>query len=247
MAEQNGHMETPNEKAWFDGMNAKHPELNGDREALFAQSKKGYDEQHEELKGARAYISKSQAEAAELNGILESNEDLNKMFIEIFQRGKDGHPQLALRHMKPILRKYINGEITDEEYLREEEEAKLAAAEKDKKLAMQQAAFEAECKERGWDPEETIARMQSILNGDDVKNEEDARRQVKEMFKMLDFDDAVNAAEVRGRNAKIKEEHRNPSGDGNRNGGSPSSAGEYETNTASAHAEAARRQRDMFK
>ena len=246
MAEKQETMETPNEQAWMDGMNARYPELNGDREALFAQSKKGYDEQHEELKGARDYISKSQAEAAELNGILESNEDLNKMFIEIFQRGKDGHPQLALRHMKPILRKYINGEITDEEYLREEEEAKLAAAEKDKKLAMQQAAFEAECKERGWDPEETITRMQSILDGEDVKNEEDARRQVKEMFKMLDFDEAVNAAEVRGRNAKIKEEHREPSGDGNRNGGSPSSGAEGNPNTVSAHADAAYKRRKMF-
>ena len=43
----------------------------------------------------------------------------------------------------------------------------------------------------------------------EVNTEEEAERQVENMFRVLDFDPAVEAAEIRGKNATIEEQRRN--------------------------------------
>jgi hypothetical protein len=194
-------VETPYETAWMAGMEEAYPDLKGDREALFKASKEGYDKQ-------RSFVKKAQAEAQVLDEILSSDPELNEMFTDIFKSGKDGHPILAaLRHLKPLAQKYINGEITDEEFLAEKKRLEEQDAVAQKKREMQEAAFVKECEERGWDVEETLIKLDGILNGS-CENEDQCREQVRQMFKIIDFDDAVSAAEVRGKNATIKEEKR---------------------------------------
>lgn len=227
----------PNEVAWFAGMEEKYPDLKGDREALFKASKEGYDSEHE-------YAKKSRAESEELNAILESDPDLNATFTEIFSRGKDGHPFLAvLRHAKPLVKKYLNGEIDDEEFIAEMKREEESNAALKRKQEMQEAAFAKECEARGWDVADTLTKLDEILNSP-CETEEQCREQVNNMFKIIEFDDAVSAAEVRGKNATINEEKRKPQGGQMGNNGAPAPAN---TGRQSLMAQAAEREAKMKK
>lgn len=229
---------TPYEDAWFAGMEEAYPNLKGDREALYKASKEGYDSQH-------AYVKKSQEEGERLNSILASNPDLNEMFNEIFERGESGHPELALLHMKPLLKQYVNGELSTDEYLAEKQRLQEEDAAFQRKQEMREAAFVAECEERGWDVEETLTKVDAVLNNP-CETEEQCRDQVRNIFKIIEFDDAVSAAEVRGKNAKIEEQKRkNPAPQMGNNGASaPASAGKQ--SLMSSAAERARKMKDMF-
>ena len=230
---------TPYEDAWFAGMEETYPDLKGDREALFKASKEGYDKQH-------AYVKKSQAEAAVLDEILSSDPNLNDMFNGIFEAGKDGHPELVvLDHMKPLWEDYMNGKLTSEEFIAKKQRLQEEDAAFQKKQEMREAAFVAECEERGWDVEETLAKVDAILNSP-CENEEQCRDQVRNIFKIIEFDDAVSAAEVRGKNAKIEEQKRkNPAPQMGNNGASaPASAGKQ--SLMSSAADQARKMKDMY-
>lgn len=228
----------PNEAEWFAGMEEAYPDLKGDREALFKASKEGYDKQH-------AYYKKARAEQEQLDAILESDPDLNAMFTEIFERGKGGHPILAvLRHARPLVKQYLNGEIDDEEFIalmKREEESNAALK---RKQEMQQAAFVKECEERGWDVEETLTKLNEVMNGP-CETEEQCREQVRNIFKILDFDPAVAAAEVRGKNATITEEKRKNSGGQMGNNGASAPASRTKSLMAAA-ADQAQRAKNMF-
>lgn len=227
----------PNEAAWFAGMEEAYPDLKGDREALFKASKEGYDKQH-------AYVKKSQAESEMLNEILASDPSLNSMFTEIFERGKNGHPILAvLRHAKPLAKKYLNGEIDDEEFLAQMKLEEESDAALQKKRDMQESAFAKECEARGWNVEETLTKLDEILNNP-CETEEQCREQVNNLFKIIEFDDAVSAAEVRGKNATINEEKRKPQGGQMGNNGAPAPAN---TGRQSLMAQAAEREAKMKK
>lgn len=227
----------PNEAEWFAGMEEAYPDLKGDREALFKASKEGYDKQH-------AYNKKSMAEAEQLNAILESDPDLNAMFTEIFERGKDGHPELALLHMKPLMKKYVNGDISSDEFLAEKQRLEAEDAALQKKQEMQQTAFVKECEERGWDVEETLTKLNEVMNGP-CETEEQCREQVRNIFKILDFDPAVAAAEVRGKNATITEEKRKNSGGQMGNNGASAPATTRRKSLMTESAERAARMRDL--
>lgn len=227
----------PNEAAWFAGMEEAYPDLKGDREALFKASKEGYDKEH-------AYAKKSRAEGEELNAILDSDPDLNAMFTEIFSRGNGGHPILAvLRHAKPLVKRYLNGEIDDEELIAEMKREEESNAALKRKQEMQEAAFAKECEARGWNVEETLTKLDEILNNP-CETEEQCREQVNNLFKIIEFDDAVSAAEVRGKNATITEEKRKPQGGQMGNNGAPAPAN---TGKQSLMAQAAEREAKMKK
>ena len=230
-------VENPNEQEWFAGMEEAYPDLKGDREALFKASKEGYDKQH-------AYYKKAVAEQEQLNAILESDPDLNAMFTEIFERGKDGNPGLALHHMRPLMKKYVNGEITSEEYLAEQKRMQEEDAALQKKQAMQQAAFVKECEERGWDVEETLTKLNEVMNGP-CETEEQCREQVRNIFKILDYDPAVAAAEVRGKNSKITEEKRKNSGGQMGNNGASAPVSVNRKSLMAESADRAARMRDL--
>lgn len=231
-------VENPNEQEWFASMEEAYPDLKGDREALFKASKEGYDKQH-------AYYKKAVAEQEQLNAILESDPDLNAMFTEIFERGKGGHPILAvLRHARPLVKQYLNGEIDDDEFLalvKREEESNAALK---RKQEMQQAAFVKECEERGWDVEETLTKLNEVMNGP-CETEEQCREQVRNIFKILDYDPAVAAAEVRGKNSKITEEKRKNSGGQMGNNGASAPVAVNRKSLMAESADRAARMRDL--
>ena len=207
---------TPNEDLFMENLGKKYPDAAGNREAIFGEAMKGYDHDHE-------YYKKSKAEATRLSEILSQDEDLNNFFVEIFQRGPQGHPELALAHIKPLMQQYINGDITSDEYIAEVDRMKAEDAKREQFQAIAKEAWNEECKERGWDPEETLKKLEALINHE-CDTKEECRQQVKNMLRILEYDDAVAAAETRGRNAQIKEQQRNhPSGQGSlpRNGGTP--------------------------
>lgn len=227
---------TPVEDEFMANLQKKYPDLNGDREALLRKAMESYDHDHE-------YWKTASAEANRLNEYLKSNEDLNNFFCEIFNRRTD-HPELAFMHLKPIYHRFMNGELTSEEFIAEQQRMRdeLEAAKNLEKI--QEEAFAAECEARGWDAKETITKLEKIINKDCTTPEE-CRQQVKMMFRILEWDDALAAAETRGRNAKIKEGRRNhPSGeDLPRNGGTPAGGTEPKKSLLgqAADAEAKRR------
>lgn len=189
---------SPNEDLFMGNMGKKYPDKS--REEIFGLAMSDYDADHE-------YVKRSQAEAQDLSDILASNDDLNNMFSEIFSRGKDGHPELALVHLKPLMKKYISGELSSDEYLAAVQAEEESAAAKTKLGQMQEEAFQEECEARGWDVEETLQKLADIFQKE-CKTKEDCRAQVQEYFKILDYDPAVEAAEVRGRNTRIAREQR---------------------------------------
>lgn len=201
-----GQSQTSMEEQWMRGMEEKYPDLKGNREALFETSKRTYDEQHAELKKANAFMERSAKEANDMDRILQSDPDLSTVFLSIFEKGT--RPVIAfIKGMRPLLKQYAEGKLTDEEIeeaLKEEEAQKLAAS---KRGQMQFDALEAECAERGWDVKETLDKFEEVFNKE-CSTPEECREQVKQFFKILDYDEAVSAAETRGRNSKITEERR---------------------------------------
>ena len=191
--------ETPNRDKLLGGLRGKYGDLSD--EELYGKAMEGYDSDHQ-------YRKKSSAEAESLNALLQSDENLNDFFVDLFTFGKEGKPWKAMARIKPLMQQYINGEITDEEY--EAEAKRIADADaKTKRVAeMAKAAFDAECQERGWDPAETMEKLNALINHD-CETEEECREQVKNMFRILDYEPAVAAAEVRGKNENIAEQRRN--------------------------------------
>ena len=236
--ESNGVQMGPNEQAWFDGMSNHRPDLNGDREALFEAAKKGYDDQHE-------FLKRYQRESDELAETLSGNDDLRELFCEIFERGKDGHPELALLHVQPMLKKLLSGEATTEEYLKEKERIAKEAEDAKARKKMQEDAFEAVCAEEGIDPDETAKAMKEALNNP-CETEEQCKDQVRMFLKMLNYDAAVEAARVEGRNAKIKEQRRQNLGKRNPSQSAAAPAAPANTkSTLSSIADRAERMRNM--
>jgi len=191
---------TPNRDKMLSGLRGKYGEELSEEE-LYGKAMEGYDADHE-------YTKKSKAEAAKLNALLESDENLNDFFCEMFERGVDGHPELALAHIKPLMQQYINGEITSNEYTAEVERMKEADAKLQRIQDMAKEAFAEECQERGWDVTETMERLNALINHD-CETKEECREQVKNMFRILDFEPAIAAARIGGRNENIAEQRRN--------------------------------------
>lgn len=192
--------ETPNRDKWTAGLRGKYgDELSEDE--LYGKAMEAYDSDHE-------YRKKSSAEAESLNNLLKSDENLNDFFCDLFEFGKEGKPWKAMAHIKPLMQQYINGEITDEEYEAEAKRLAEADANAARVKEMAKKAFADECQERGWDVEETMERLNSLINHD-CETEEECREQVKNMFRILDYEPAVAAAEVRGKNENIAEQRRN--------------------------------------
>lgn len=191
---------TPNRDKMLSGLRGKYGEELSEEE-LYGKAMEGYDADHE-------YTKKSKAEAAKLNALLESDENLNDFFCEMFQRGVDGHPELALAHIKPLMQQYINGEITSDEYTAEVDRMKEADAKLQRIQDMAKEAFAEECQERGWDVTETMEKLNALINHD-CETKEECREQVKNMFRILDYEPAIAAAETKGRNENIAEQRRN--------------------------------------
>lgn len=233
--------ETPNEDLFMENMGKKYPDIAGNREAIFGKSMEAYDGEHE-------YAKKARKQAESIDSILSKNEAINDFFIDLFKFGEEGHPELALPRLKPLYQQFINGELNSEELEAEIKRMQEADAKTQSLKAMAEEAWNEECKERGWDPEETKEKLFALI-GQDCETKEECREQVKNMLRILEYDDAVAAAETRGRNAKIKEQQRNhPAGVETlpRNGGAAAGANAPKRSLLGQAADAAAKRRAEY-
>ena len=210
---------TPNEDLFMENLGKKYPDLAGDREAIFGKAKEDYDKEHE-------YAKKGRKQAEDIKGFFQADENVNNFFVDLWEWGPKGKAWKAFLNLSPLYRQYMNGEIQDEEFEAALRDMEANYAEIERKKEMAAKAFEDVCKERGWDPEETKVKLNDLI-AKEVETEEEAKEQVRQMFRILEFDDAVAAARVGGRNEKIVEQKRNhPAGIDTlpRNGGSSAAA-----------------------
>ncbi len=228
--------QTPNFDKWRTNLRSKYGEDKSDEE-LYGLSMNGYDEEHD---AAKRYS----AEAEELESILSANPDLAGVFAEIFTRGKDGNPAGALRNLPPDLKRYITDEnYGDDEYLadrkKKEEDAASKKAKDEQTQNLREQAFEGVCQEDGIaDPEAALEALQGVFNNP-CETLEQCKEQVRSFLKMVDYDNAVEAAEVRGRNANIAAQRKKSAGssDGQANGASAAGSGKAQNNPLSRMAE----------
>ncbi len=218
--------QTPNYDKWRANLRSKYGDDKSDEE-LYDLSMSGYDAEHD---AAKRYS----AEAMELESILSANPDLAGVFAEIFTRGKDGNPAGALRNLPPDLKRYITDEnYGDEEYLadrkKKEEDAVVKKAKDEQTQALREQAFDEVCKEDGIaDPEAALEALQGVFNNP-CETLEECKEQVRAFLKMVDYDNAVEAAEVRGRNANIAAQRKKRSGSTDGQANSTSAAGSVKT------------------
>lgn len=207
-----------NRDKWLENMRKKYPDIE-DEDALYEASMSGYDKEHE-------YAKKGRKEAAEIKDYFQADENVNNFFVDLMEWGPKGKAWKAFINLRPIWRQYINGELQDAEFEAALRDMEANYTEIERKKKMTAKAFEDVCKERGWDPEETKVKLNDLI-AKEVETEEEAKEQVRQMFRILEFDDAVAAARVGGRNEKIVEQKRNhPAGVDTlpRNGGSSAAA-----------------------
>ena len=239
-----GVSESPNRDTFLSNLRKKHGEDKSEEE-LYGLAMSGYDTEHEANK-------RYNDEANTFAEIINSNPDLAVVFNEIFERGKDGNPELAFLHMKPNFKRLMTDDnygsdeyLAEKERLAKEESDKSAKAEKTQKLREQ--AFDEVCQEDGiQDPEAALDALEGIFNNP-CETLEQCKEQVRSFLKMASYDAAVQAAEVRGRNANIEEQRRSvpkqgaPSGGGTGTGQQPSRKSIY-----SDIADNAKKMRDMY-
>ncbi len=234
--EQTQATQTPNFDKWRTNLRSKYGEDKSDEE-LYDLSMSGYDAEHD---AAKRYS----AEAEELESILSANPDLAGVFAEIFTRGKDGNPAGALRNLPPDLKRYITDEnYGDEEYLadrkKKEEEATAKKAKDEQTQSLREQAFEEVCNEEGVaDPESALQALQAVFDNP-CETLEQCKEQVRSFLKMADYDNAVEAAEVRGRNANITAQRKKSANgsDGQANGASSASSSRVANNPLTRMAE----------
>lgn len=201
--------QTPNFDKWRTNMRGKYGEDKTDEE-LYDLSMSGYDAEHDAVK-------RYNAEATELEDILLANPDLAGVFSEIFTRGKEGNPAGALRNLPPELKRYITDEnYGDEAYLADkkarEDEASAQKEKADKIQSLREQAFDEVCQEDGVaDPEAALESLKSVLYNP-CETLDQCKEQVRAFLKMVDYDNAVEAAEVRGRNANITAQRKKSAG-----------------------------------
>ena len=185
-----------NKDKWLANMRAKHPEIE-DEDALYEASMNGYDQEHD-------FAKRQREENERLAETLQSSPELARMYSEMLERGKDGHPEMALLNIGDLLQSYIKGEITSDEYVAEKEKRSAAEAEKAGKIDAQMSLLEQWCEKKGYDVDEWLQKAYDALLSPMSKYEL-AEAQFEAIDKMMNYDDDVAAAEIRGRNANIEE------------------------------------------
>lgn len=210
---------TPNEDMFMENLGKKYPDLAGNREAIFGRSMEDYDKEHE-------YAKTSRQQAKNIKDMLEADENVNNFLIDFWEWGGKGKAWKAFLHLQPLWRQYINGEIQDDEFEAELRRMNEEYEKTERVKDMAAKAFDRVCEKRGWDPDETRKKLSDLLFAE-VNTDAEAEQQVENMFRVLDFDSAVAAARIGGRNEKIVEQKRNhPAGIDTlpRNGGAAATA-----------------------
>lgn len=202
---------TPSSKdAWTSGIRAKNPYLaEDDEEGLYKAAMDGYDKEHE-------YAKKMRDENGRLQEAIEASPEIAAFMGEVYERGKDGHPEMAFHALGDLIKAYATGEITSEEYLAEKEKRSKAESEKAKRLEAQDEAFVKWCEEKGYDPKEWMDKAnERLFSKMSEFNADGALFDV--LDNMLNYEGDVNDAResgrVQGRNesiaAKMEKEQKN--------------------------------------
>lgn len=210
-AETQTPSETPNRDKWFANMRGKYGEDKSEEE-LYDLSSKGYDEEHEYAKQQRADID------AFANSIKDYPE-----LAAFYSEAAAGNIGSAILNLGDLMDAYRKGEIDDEKYRNAVAERKAADDEKNSKIAAQKEVFEKWCKDKGYDPEEWIAKAEEMLFKP-MASYALAEAQFDAIDKMLNYDEDVEAAKVQGRNENIVTQRKKSAAatDGQVNSGSAS-------------------------
>jgi len=195
-----------NQARMLANLRAKYGEDLEDDE-LYGRAMEGYDADHDYAKAQRE-------ETGRLAEIMQENPDLAAMYAEMFERGKDGNPEMALINIAPLLKSYLTGEITSDEYEAKKKEQKAAddasakkKADDEAKMAAQEKVFTEVCEEMGIDPQETLGKLSEVLLNP-MASYEVGKEQIRALINMLNYEQDVEAARVQGRNEQIETRKR---------------------------------------
>lgn len=202
---------TPSSKeTWMKNMRAKNPDLaEDDEEGLYKAAMDGYDKEHD-------YAKTMREQNGRLNEAIKSSPEISAFMAEVYERGAEGHPEMAFHNLGDLIKAYATGEITSEEYLAEKEKRGKAEGEKAKRLEAQNDAFVKWCEEKGYDPDEWMERATEKVFKPMSEFSADGK-----LFDALDnmlnyendVEDARESGRVSGRNesiaAKLKKESNN--------------------------------------
>ena len=212
-----------NRDKWLQNMRAKYPEIE-DEDALYEASMNGYDAEHEANKRFRA-------ETEAFDEAIRNSPELADVYAWIFEHKDDGKAAMAMRMLPPELKRYTWDEsYGDEEYLADRQkriDEEKAQSERDAKLQeMREQAFVEVCKEDDIkDPAAALEALRGIFENP-CENLDQCKEQARAFLKMINYDSAVEAAEVRGRNEQIEAKRAKRAGasDGMVNSASSSAA-----------------------
>ena len=187
---------TPNFDKWKKGIMSKNPNLTeeSDMEDFYAASTEGYETEHE-------YAKKNRGEVEQMDKLLKAHPELAAFMDNVVNSDGEDLGE-AFFNLGELTKAYATGEIDSPKYKARLEERKAKDAEIASKQDAQAVAFEDACKEMGVDPEEiSQALMEKLFNP--MAAYELSKDVWKNLINMLNYEDDVTAAEVRGRNANI--------------------------------------------
>lgn len=197
-------------EVFLANMRTKYPDIE-DEDELYGAAMEGYDKEHEWGKTQRE-------QNAKLADAIGADPQLAAFIAEIYERGKDGHPEMAFHNLGDAIRGYATGELTSDEYLREKERLAAEKADNEARQAKQEEAYRAWAEKKGYDPEEWLGRANDKLFSIMSKYEL-GEEQFEALDKMLNYDEdiasAAEAARVQEANKKITDaKMREKVGDG---------------------------------
>lgn len=183
---------------FLENIRAKYPDIS-DEDDLYGAAMSGYDAEHE-------WAKKQREENKRMSDALSADPQLASFVTEVFERGKDGHPELALLNFGDLMKSYMMGELSSDEYLSEKQKRDAEKQETEKKIEAQNAVFEKWCSDKGYDPDEWLQKASEMLLTPMSKYEM-AEAQFDAIDKLINYDEDVAAAEeagrVAGRNERI--------------------------------------------
>lgn len=187
---------TPNFDKWKAGIMKKNPNLTeeSDMEDFYAASSEGYEAEHE-------YAKKNRGEVEQLDKLLKAHPEMASFMDSVLNSDGEDLGE-AFFNLGELAKAYATGEIDSPKYKALSEEKNAKDAEIASKSQAQAVAFEDACKEMGVDPEEVSQElMEKLFNP--MAAYELSKEVWKDLINMLNYEDDVTAAEVRGRNANI--------------------------------------------
>lgn len=189
-AEQMQEEKKSNRDVFLGNLRSKYPDIE-DEDELYGAAMRGYDEEHDWAKSQRE-------QNLRLSEAIGSDPQLAAFVSEIYERGKDGHPEMAFLNLGDLIKAYATGEMSSDEYLKEKERIEAERKATDEKMAKQQQLFEAWAASKGYDAEEWIARAREKLL-DPMSKYEMAEAQLDALDNMLNYEEDVATAEETGR------------------------------------------------